>query len=452
MSRFLIVTALVWTALAPSLAAGELKAGAAAAVLVADDSLVIGGGIGPGKAHGQEGELRASAVAIESPSGERALLIACDVLMIERDILDRAARRLERETGIPFDHILINATHTHHAPTTVTVHGYHREEAFTHQVEDKIVEAGAAALRRLAPCRFLFRLGEESSVGRNSRLLLRDGTIYWVGPRDDAVRPTGPFDPELPVLAFRRNDGAYEAILFNHSTHTIGTRNPGVRSPSFYGLAAQEVEKGTGGTVIFFEGASGSTHNLDLTAGEAEFRIKQAVTDGLAKAQERPLLKILGARKEINLHVRTFDEATADKAVASYCTKRIADAKGAQGVIDTFRHMRQTLAARQGEIRKTWVQALVLGDVALVGVPGEFFTVLGQEIKRRSPYRYTFVFELANDYVGYIPDAASFDRGGYQVWMGLHSFLARGSGEIIVDEAVGVLNRLHGDAQAAVSR
>jgi hypothetical protein len=36
--------------------------------------------------------------------------------------------------------------------------------------------------------------------------------------------------------------------------------------------------------------------------------------------------------------------------------------------------------------------------------------------------------------------------------MGLHSFLARGSGEIIVDEAVGVLNRLHGDAQAAVSR
>jgi hypothetical protein len=83
--------------------------------------------------------------------------------------------------------------------------------------------------------------------------------------------------------------------------------------------------------------------------------------------------------------------------------------------------------------------------VAVVGVPGEFFTLLGQEIKRRSPYRYTFVFELANDYVGYIPDAASFDRGGYQVWMGLHSFLARGSGEVIVDEAVQLLDRLHGN-------
>src|SRR5436305_429827 len=101
--------------------AEDLKAGAAAARLSADDSLVIGGGIGPGKAHGQEGELRAAALVVESPRKERIALIACDVLMVERDILDRAARRIEAETGIPFDHILLSATHTHHAPTTVTV-------------------------------------------------------------------------------------------------------------------------------------------------------------------------------------------------------------------------------------------------------------------------------------------------------------------------------------------
>src|SRR5436305_2210965 len=99
--------------------AGELRAGAAAVVLAADDSMVIGGGIGPGKAHGQEGELRASALVVESAAGTRIALIACDVLMIERDVLDRAASKVQRETGIPFEHIMINATHTHHAPTTV---------------------------------------------------------------------------------------------------------------------------------------------------------------------------------------------------------------------------------------------------------------------------------------------------------------------------------------------
>ena len=118
------------------------RAGAAAETLSADDAMVIGGGIGPGKARGQEGELRASAVVIEDGRGGRVALIACDVLMIERDVLDRAARRVEQATGVPFDHILINATHTHHAPTTVTIHGYERDEAFTRQVEDKIVQSG----------------------------------------------------------------------------------------------------------------------------------------------------------------------------------------------------------------------------------------------------------------------------------------------------------------------
>jgi hypothetical protein len=422
--------------------AQELKAGASAEPLSADDAMVIGGGIGPGKAEGQEGELRASAVVVEDARGGQLALVACDVLMIERDVLDRAARRIERATGIPFDHILISATHTHHAPTTVTVHGYERDEPFTRQVEDKIVQVAEKAVRRLAPSMFLFRLGEESSVGKNSRLLLRDGTIYWVGPHDDAVRPTGPFDPELPVLAFRRREGGLEAVLFNHSTHTIGTHKPGVRSPSFYGLAAQELEKERGGTFLFFEGASGSTHNLDVPAAEATHRIRHAVASALGAAQEHPVDRVAAIRKEITVRVRHFREQDDDRAVVAYCTKRIKDQSAARLVIETFRAMRRKLVVRQGQPRKTWVQAVRIGDVALVGVPGEFFTALGEEIKRRSPFRYTYVFELANDYIGYIPDRPGFERGGYQVWTGLHSFLEPGTGEQIVAEAVELLGRL----------
>jgi hypothetical protein len=422
--------------------AQDLKVGAAAEALSAADSMVIGGGIGPGKAAGQEGLLRAAAVVIEGPRAKRIALVAADVLMINRDVLDRAARRIEAATGIPFDHILINATHTHHAPTTVTIHGYERDLAFTKQVEEKIVAAATRASNRLSSASFRFRLGEESSVGKNSRLLLGDGTIYWVGPLSDAVRPTGPFDPELPVLAFQRADGRYEALLFNHSTHTIGTLKAGVRSPSFYGLAAQELEKTTGGTVLFFEGASGSTHNLDVTPAEAIYRIEQAVKLALDQAERRPVRSVLARRKEIAVKVRTFRDDADDLAVVGYCTKRIKDAKAAAAVIDTFRAMRKKVAAHQGEELKSWVQALLIGDIAIVGVPGEFFTALGQEIKRRSPYRYTYVFELANDYVGYIPDRAAFDRGGYQVWTGLHSFLERGTGEAIVTAAAELLAEL----------
>lgn len=424
-------------------AAGDLKAGAAAADFEADDSLVIGGGIGPGKATGQEGKLRAAALVVEDAKGGKVVLVACDVLMINRDVLDRAARRIERETGIPFDNILINATHTHHAPTTVEIHGYKREEAFTSQVETKIVEAAVAATKRLAPASMLFRLGEESSVGRNSRLELADGLIYWVGPLGPPARPTGPFDPELPVWAFRRDDGGLEAVMFNHSTHTIGTLKPGVRSPGFYGLAAQELEAKRGGIVLFFEGASGSTHNLDLAAPEMTLRIGRAVASALDSAEPRPVAHVRGLRREIEIKVRHFDDAKDDAAVVDYEAKQVKDPFWMNKTIEVFRAMRKQLAPRQGETRKTWVQGIVIGDIAIVGVPGEFFTGLGQEIKRKSPYRSTYVFELANDYIGYVPDRKAFELGGYQTWTGLHSFLEPGAGEMIVDESVKILRELH---------
>ena len=426
--------------------AGELKAGAAAANLVADDSLVIGGGIGPHKCVGQEGELRASAVVIQDPQGRKVALVACDVLMVNRDVLDDAAHRIEREAGIPFDNILINATHTHSAPTTCTIHGYTREEAFTKQVGDKAVEAVIAANKRLTPVTMDFRLGEESSVGQNSRLLLADGTIYWIGKMDDAVRPTGPFDPELPVWAFRKPDGSLEAVLFNHSTHTIGTLKPNVRSPSFYGMAAQALEKARGGTFLFFEGASGSTHNLTLKAPEATTRIEAAVNSALDAAQPHEVRRVKGIRSEFAFKVRHFDEAADEKAVADYCDKRSGGPQYAELSKGVFRQMRKELAPHQGEERKTWVQAIQVGDTAVVGVPAEYFTSLGQDIKRRSPFRYTYVFELANDYIGYVPDRKGHAQGGYQTWTGLHSYVEPGTGEAIVAEAVKLLDRLHDDS------
>src|SRR5208337_4969884 len=102
-------------------------------------------------------------------------------------------------------------------------------------------------------------VGQEASVGQNSRMLLSDGTIWWIGPHDDAVRPTGPFDPALPVLAFKNPDGKLQALIFNHSTHNIGSIEP-KRSPAFYGLASQQLESELGGVTLFLIGAAGSSH------------------------------------------------------------------------------------------------------------------------------------------------------------------------------------------------
>lgn len=432
-------------AVAPQSPTPPLRVGSAAVELQADDSMVIGGGIGPGRAQGQEGKLRVVATVIQAADGSRAALVACDILMINRDYLDAAAQRISAELDLAPERILVSSTHTHHAPTTVTIHGYERDQGFCGQVRDGVVEAVRRAAKRLAdpdtsPVDFLFRLGEESSVGQNSRILLGDGSIFWVGRREDEVRPTGPFDPELPVLAFRRRSGGFESVLFNHSTHLIGAYEPGKRSPGFYCLAAQELETELGGTVTYLSGACGSTHNLKLNAREMSYRIKSAVRDALQGAQPQPVPTVRAIKREIKYRVRHFDEAKDDAAVSSYCRSRVSG--DPTPTIEVFRKMRAALAPHQGEERTTWIQVIALGDVVLVGLPGEVFTRLGVEIKRRSPFRYTYVAGLANDYIGYIPDGAGHDLGGYQTWTGFHSFLERGTGERFVDAALGLLGEL----------
>ena len=111
----------------------------------------------------------------------------------------------------------------------------------------------------------------------------------------------------------------------------------------------------------------------------------------------------------------------------------------ANSTIEVFRAMRRELAPPQGKERTTWVQAMVIGDVAIVGIPAEYFTKLGLDIKNRSPFRYTYVAELANDWIGYLPDLDAHTLGGYQTWTGFQSYAAPGTGEPIVDEAVAML-------------
>jgi len=93
-----------------------------------------------------------------------------------------------------------------------------------------------------------------------------------------------------------------------------------------------------------------------------------------------------------------------------------------------------------------------LGDIAIVGVPAEFFTVLGQEIKRRSPFRRTLVAELSGDWIGYLPDRLGHRLGGYQTWTGHHSYAEPGTGERVVAAALEQLDRLHAAAAPGADR
>ena len=107
-----------------------------------------------------------------------------------------------------------------------------------------------------------------------------------------------------------------------------------------------------------------------------------------------------------------------------------------------IRNMRRQLKPEQGKARETVLQAILIGDVAIVGAPAEYFTIFGVDIKNRSPFKYTYVAELANDWIGYLPNLEAHELGGYQTWMGLHSYAESGTGERMADALVAMLKEL----------
>ena len=82
----------------------------------------------------------------------------------------------------------------------------------------------------------------------------------------------------------------------------------------------------------------------------------------------------------------------------------------------------------------TWVQALRIGDLALVAVPGELLVELGLAIKRQSPFAQTAILELANDSIGYLPPRRAFEEGVSEPEA---SRFGPGVGEQIVEAAWG---------------
>ena len=89
------------------------------------------------------------------------------------------------------------------------------------------------------------------------------------------------------------------------------------------------------------------------------------------------------------------------------------------------------------------IQVFRLGDLVLVGVPGEYFVELGLQIKegiKEDGAKQVMICGFANGNVGYIPARRAYPKGGYEVaeaykYYGYAAAIAPEGGEQIVDSA-----------------
>src|SRR5690606_27659992 len=88
------------------------------------------------------------------------------------------------------------------------------------------------------------------------------------------------------------------------------------------------------------------------------------------------------------------------------------------------------------------LQAIRLGDAAIVAVPCEVFVEIGLEIKKKSPFNPTILIELANGYNGYLPTARHHELGGYETWRARSSYLETGAAGQIASRLLAMLDEL----------
>ena len=74
-------------------------------------------------AAGVNDPLCSRALVLEGEGGAKIALVGVDILMLDRGHVAFMRRYIERECGIPPEHVLIAASHTHSGPAAVPLYG-----------------------------------------------------------------------------------------------------------------------------------------------------------------------------------------------------------------------------------------------------------------------------------------------------------------------------------------
>ena len=450
-SAFLIFNSLIFN---PLLAA-DFRAGAATEIITPPIGAPMAGYYSERAAEGVHDDLLAKALVIEQDGGKAAFVV-CDLISFDRRLVQEARALISKNTGIKGEDVMISATHSHTGPVLREASprsaalGGEKQLAveYTRTLPAKIAECVRKAEANLAPSRLMAAIGREEHMSHNRRYFMRDGAVGWNPGKlnTNIVRVAGPIDPDVGVLYFESPDRKLpQATYVNFAMHpdTVGGLQYSADYPYTLSRLLSDF-KGSNMITLFANGACGNINHVDVNwrdpqKGHGEAARLGAILAG-AVCRSFPRLQPVDTsaprvvREIVKLPLPQVAPEDVDRAreVVRRANAPFLARVGAFKTLD--------VVGREGKPHEVEVQVIALGDqVAWVSLPGEIFVELGLAIKKASPFRYTMIAELANGSVGYIPHREAYPQGNYEV---VSTRCAQGSGELLVDAAVGLLRQL----------
>ena len=442
-------------------------AGAAAVVINPALGSSMPGGLADRQASGVHDDLFVRALVVEA-GGEPLALLSVDCVALHRDTVLAIREAAQREAGVPGERVFVAATHTHHGPPSATAFQSNRDEAYLERLVGWCAGALREARSRAGPAALGVGTVQVPGLQFNRRYWMKDGTVRTnpgIG-NPEALRPAGPVNPEMRLLAFRATGQAPAALVVNYALHacTIEGGEPLI-SADFVAYLTQALQQALGAetVVLFLNGACGDINHWDVLGGRAEVAHGVGVAPPPPstrndQATRRTGLSLARAALDLLPDLDFREDWTVGEAHALLVAgMRQPDAERVARAEAAFREQRPGWPRLEEEVYdyEVWhlarggegevemeIQAVRLGPAALVGIPAEVFAEIGLAIEAASPFATTAVVELANGWEGYLPTRQAFAEGGYETRLARSSKLTDDTAEAVVAKAHEVLAAL----------
>ena len=392
-----------------------------------------------------------------SYGGESILVAAMDLLFMSKKYISSLKKSISQKTGVAEENMLFLCSHTHSGPWAS---GRLDQEALEKDLKPdvgyiekllndiEIMMISAAKDTFEAEIGFgVGKCGSEQGVGGNRR------------------DPNGPCDPQVTVLGVKDMSGKWRACLNGYALHpTFLHGESTVVSADYPGYIRKYLSWAKKDMVLLFgQGTSGNQSSRYFRDGQNfEEACRVGTTIGVevnrvldnmtsidnprifvkTKAVDTTLRKlpdIHAAEKSVKAAESQLDELKKQKA--KYIDIRNAELKllGAEDILGYAKLDAQGIKPELLTDEMPMEVTLAgIGDIRIAGIQGEMFVEYGLEIKERSPYEKTMVYELCNGAApGYIYTQEALEKGGYETDT---SMLDADCGKNIVETAVNLLN------------
>jgi hypothetical protein len=395
-------------------------------------------------------QLQAKALAIEDPQGVRVVIVTTDLIGFVREVTETIADQARQRFKLPRNRLVITSSHTHTGPTLgnslrvmydLTPEQAQAVQDYTRYLEEQVVAVIGKAIGNLAPARLSFHRGKAGFAMNR-----REPTPQSV---KIGVNPKGPVDHDVPVLQVSSPDGKLLAVLFSYACHnTTLTGNHYEFHGDYAGEAQERFENKHPGAVALFMMGCGADANPQ-PRGELENaqRNGEELASAVESAVGRDGRPVQG---QLRAELTHFPIPLAPAPSRGEFEARLKDS-------DRFvrRHAAQQieLLNRDGHSPRDYsypLQAVQLGNtVTLVALGGEVVVGYALQLKQRLGEETTWPVGYANDVFAYIPTRQILSEGGYeadrsQVYYGMPGPWAPAIEATILDQAVGLVNKLRG--------